>query len=154
MLARRASSVLPRFLKRSSFPNRSDFKVKTDGLSRARFYSIALIGLGHRGYKSHFKSLFNDPSSSIVAVCDTDRDVLNTFSNNHPDVPVYVSLAQLLREYEPDFAILSVLHSFHIDCVIALSDKGVPTLKEKPVAECIDEFRRMSTLPVKIGVTF
>ncbi|KAJ5505607.1 Aldo/keto reductase [Penicillium expansum] len=41
-----------------------------------------------------------------------------------------------------------------MDCVMALSDKGVPILKEKPVTECMDEFRSMSALPVKIGVTF
>lgn len=150
----RRSSGLLRSWKRPLCHNSSRLKVESYVLPRRRSYSIALVGLGHRGYRSHFKSLFNDPSNSIVAVCDTDRGVLNTFSNKHPDVPAYLSLAQLLREHAPDFAILSVPHGFHMDCVMTLSDKGVPILKEKPVANCIDEFGDMSALPVKIGVTF
>ena len=41
-----------------------------------------------------------------------------------------------------------------MDCVMALSEKGVPILKEKPVIECMNEFAYMSALLVKILVTF
>lgn len=126
--------------KRPLCHNNPRLKVESYVLPRVRSYSVALIGLGHRGYKSHSQSWFNDLSNSIVAVCDTDRGILNTFSDNHPDVPAYLSLAQLLREHAPDFAILSVPHGFHMDCVMALSEKGVPVLKEKPVVECMNEF--------------
>jgi predicted dehydrogenase len=123
-------------------------------MQSSRSYSIALVGLGHRGYGSHFKSLFGDPSNSIVAVCDTNHGVLDTFSNKHPDVPSYTSVDRLLQSHTPDFAILSVPHAFHMDCVVTLSNNKVPILKEKPVAESMEEFIQMSSLPVKIGVTF
>jgi predicted dehydrogenase len=119
-----------------------------------RAYNIAVVGLGHRGYGSHFKSLFESSSDSIVAVCDADHRVLRSFSDRHPSVPAYLLLSQLLQAHRPDFAIVSVPHSHQLECVLHLSQNGIPILKEKPVAESMEDFQKMTTLPVKIGITF
>ncbi|KAL4747280.1 hypothetical protein BDW72DRAFT_183123 [Aspergillus terricola var. indicus] len=122
--------------------------------ARSRAYSIALVGTGYRGYRSHFLSLLGSPTLSITAVCDTDSTALESFSVEHPDIPTYDSLSSLLHRHQPDFAIVSVPHCAHLECISALAAKGVHVLKEKPVAESVDEYEWMTSLPVKVGITF
>lgn len=120
----------------------------------ARGYSIALVGLGYRGYRSHFLSLHDSPSITVSAVCDTNLAALESFSVTHRGIPTYSTLPQLLERHIPDFAIISVPHTAHTECITALAAKRVAVLKEKPVAESIDEYNWMTNLPVRIGVTF
>ncbi|KAL4779402.1 NADP-dependent oxidoreductase domain-containing protein [Aspergillus varians] len=120
----------------------------------SRAYSIALVGLGYRGFRSHFRNLVDDPSVSITAVCDTNRVALEAFSATHQGIPTYCSLPQLLQSHTPDFAIVSVPHSAHAQCITTLAAKGIAVLKEKPVAESIAEYEWMTSLPVRIGITF
>ncbi|KAF5600611.1 Aldo keto reductase [Fusarium pseudoanthophilum] len=116
-----------------------------------RQYSIALLGLGHRGYNTFFKCL-QSPSFNVLAVCDTDTGKFLTFSQSHPNVPAYSSIESLLADHKPDFAIVCVPHQFHKNCVDILAHGGVPILKEKPVAESAEDFRKLVCAPIKIGV--
>ncbi|KAL4735865.1 NADP-dependent oxidoreductase domain-containing protein [Aspergillus similis] len=122
--------------------------------ARSRDYSIALVGTGYRGYRSHFLSLLGSPTLSVTAVCDTDCTALESFSVEHPSIPTYDSLSSLLHRHQPDFAIVSVPHCAHLECITALAAKGVHVLKEKPIAESVDEYEWMTSLPVKVGITF
>jgi hypothetical protein len=122
--------------------------------SSERVHNIALIGLGHRGYGTHFLSILDSPSDSIVAVCDTDSAALKSFSVKHPAIPTYYSLTRLLQDHKPDFAIVCVPHKFHMSCINTLSQAGIPILKEKPIASSLKEFNQMIDLPIKIGVAF
>ncbi|OJI96461.1 hypothetical protein ASPVEDRAFT_35858 [Aspergillus versicolor CBS 583.65] len=124
-----------------------------EGCSR-RPYSIALVGLGYRGYRSHFLSLIGQPSISIAAVCDINSSSLASFSAKHQHIPAYRSLPKLLSRHTPDFAIVSVPHGAHMQCITTLAERGIAALKEKPVAESIEDYQHMMLLPVKIGVTF
>ncbi|KAJ0413599.1 NADP-dependent oxidoreductase domain-containing protein [Aspergillus carlsbadensis] len=119
-----------------------------------RGYSVALVGLGYRGYRSHFLSLRDSPSISVAAVCDTNAAALESFALSNRSIPTYTSLPELLQRHAPDFAIVSVPHGAHMECIIALAAKGVAVLKEKPVAESMDEYDWMANLPVRIGITF
>ncbi|KAL4878459.1 NADP-dependent oxidoreductase domain-containing protein [Aspergillus karnatakaensis] len=121
---------------------------------RLRSYSVALVGLGYRGYRSHFFSLVDSTSFSITAVCDTDRVLLESFSSKHRHIPAYDCLPQLLHNHKPDFAIVSVPHGAHTECILTLAAKGVSVLKEKPVAGSVNEYDQLANLPIKIGVTF
>ncbi|UNI23781.1 hypothetical protein JDV02_009581 [Purpureocillium takamizusanense] len=117
-------------------------------------YHIALIGIGHRGYKTHFASLHGSPSESIVAVCDANKQTLGQFSGKHPDIPAYESIEELLAQHKPDFALVCLPHTVYGKCVDALAAAGIPILKEKPAANNIEEYEGLLKLPVPIGVTF
>ncbi|KAF9777767.1 hypothetical protein IL306_004335 [Fusarium sp. DS 682] len=117
-----------------------------------RRYTVALVGLGHRGYRTFFKCL-QSQAFNIVGVCDIDSKKTLNFSQNHPDVPVYSSIETLLADCKPDFAIICVPHQYHKECVGILADAEVPILKEKPVAESAEDFRQLICAPIKIGVT-
>ncbi|KAL8800728.1 MAG: hypothetical protein Q9182_004971 [Xanthomendoza sp. 2 TL-2023] len=119
-----------------------------------RHYRVALIGLGHRGYRTHFLSTVGSRSETIVAACEIDARTRSSFIAKHPNVPVYASLQELLCEHTPHFAIVCVPHEFHLQYVEVLSNAGIPVLKEKPVAESLSQYRQLLKMPVKIGVTF
>ena len=74
-------------------------------------YRIALIGVGHRGYNTHFLNVQDSRSESISAVCDADRQTLDKFRAKHPNVPAYSSVADLIKNNRPDFCIVAVPHS-------------------------------------------
>ncbi|KAL2857632.1 NADP-dependent oxidoreductase domain-containing protein [Aspergillus pseudodeflectus] len=104
-----------------------------------RGYSIALVSLGYQGYRSHFLSLSNSLLITVVAMCDTNLVVLESFSLSLGSFPTYTSLPQLLQHHTLDFAIISMPHGAHMECITALVAKGVAVLKEKPVAGCMEE---------------
>ncbi|KAF3484331.1 putative reductase 1 [Arthroderma uncinatum] len=118
-----------------------------------RPYNVALVGLGYRGYRSHFLSLLGNPRISITGVCDINRAALEAFSTKHQGIPTYHSLPQLLQSHNLDFAIVSIPHGAYMECITAIAAKGVSILKEKPIVESVAEYEWMSNLPVKIGVT-
>ncbi|KAI1452115.1 DegT/DnrJ/EryC1/StrS aminotransferase family-domain-containing protein [Annulohypoxylon moriforme] len=122
--------------------------------SNGKRYNVAIIGLGHRGYKTHFLSLHGSPSESVVAVCDVDKTRLDKFSSIHSDVPAYLSVEELLSKHEPDFALLCLPHRAYGPCIATLTRAGVPILREKPAAENIDEFNKLVQSPVKVAVAF
>ncbi|KOS23053.1 Spore coat polysaccharide biosynthesis protein SpsC [Escovopsis weberi] len=118
---------------------------------------VAVVGVGHRGYKTHFLSILENPRAwTPVAVCDVDETMRARFTSKHPDIPTYSAVNDLLKDHgsQLDFAVVCVPHRFHLECCKALARAGVPILKEKPVAESPEEYLQLLRLPVKIGVTF
>lgn len=124
------------------------------GTSSEPKYNIALIGVGHRGYKTHFLSAVASRSLNVAAVCDINKAALTNFSAKHPGIPTYAALKDLLQNHRPDFAIICVPHKYHMEYISLLAEAGIPILKEKPAADSIEEFHKLESLPVKIGVTF
>lgn len=118
-----------------------------------RHYNIIVVGLGHRGYKTFFKSLIDSPSISITAACDVDPVKRQVVTEKHPKIPVYSSLEKLLQTHKPDFAIVSVPHRFHADCTLTLAQAGIPILKEKPASNSLAEYQQLVSFPVRMGVT-
>ncbi|TQV93827.1 UDP-bacillosamine synthetase [Cordyceps javanica] len=119
--------------------------------------NVAIIGIGHRGYKTHFTTLIGHPRSwTVVAVCDADDAARKLFTTKHPNISAYSDLSQLIHEHKHHlhFAVVCVPHRFHLPCCTALAGAGIAILKEKPVAESIEEYNHLLKLPVKIGVTF
>lgn len=116
---------------------------------------VAVIGIGHRGYKTHFLSCYENPRLvTVVAVCDVQEAVRAQFSKKHPNIPAYSSLSDLLSKHRLDFAIVCLPHKHHLASCKTLAAAGVAVLKEKPVADSAEEFEELRKLPVKIGITF
>ncbi|GIZ43477.1 hypothetical protein CKM354_000670400 [Cercospora kikuchii] len=115
-------------------------------------HQIAIIGLGHRGYKTHFLSLHGSDSANVVAVCESNRASLARFSAAHPDVPAYLTIEDMIASSRPDFAIIALPHDAHPRCVALLSKAAIPILKEKPAAKTLEETTKLLQLPIPIGI--
>ncbi|PHH65678.1 hypothetical protein CDD81_1764 [Ophiocordyceps australis] len=128
-----------------------------DGVGSRPPLKVAIIGIGHRGYKTHFLSILENPRAwKVVAVCDTSDEARARFASQHRGISTHGSHDELLAQHKTslDFAIVCLPHEHHLACCEALARAGVPVLKEKPVAESADEYERLARLPVKIGVCF
>lgn len=113
-----------------------------------------MVGVGHRGYRTHFTSLLGSRSEHVVAICDTNEQARTTFEATHPNIPTFDSVQEMLNAHAFDFIIVSIPHKFHFDCISTIAAAGIPVLKEKPVAETYEEFVQLCELPIDIGVTF
>ncbi|PPJ58922.1 hypothetical protein CBER1_11521 [Cercospora berteroae] len=114
-------------------------------------HQIAIIGLGHRGYKTHFLSLDGSDSANVVAVCESNEASLARFCAAHPDIAAYRTIEDMIAYSQPDFAIIALPHDAHPRCVALLSKAGIPILKEKPAAKTQEETKQLLQLPRLIG---
>ncbi|KAH7929945.1 PLP-dependent transferase [Leucogyrophana mollusca] len=117
-------------------------------------FRIALIGIGHRGYNTHFLNVLDSRSESIVAVCDIHPSSLDAFQAKHPSVPAYTNVLDLLKDHQLDFAIVAIPHKYHLSVISQLAAANVPVLKEKPAASSLVEFAALRSLNVRVGVAY
>ncbi|KAH7907217.1 DegT/DnrJ/EryC1/StrS aminotransferase family-domain-containing protein [Hygrophoropsis aurantiaca] len=117
-------------------------------------YRVALIGVGHRGYNTHFLNVLDSRSESIIAVCDVHPRSLDTFRAKHSSVPAYSSIPDLLKDHQPDFAVVAVPHKYHLSVISQLAAANIPVLKEKPAASSASEFATLKALNVRVGVAY
>ncbi|KAF2217526.1 hypothetical protein CERZMDRAFT_92177 [Cercospora zeae-maydis SCOH1-5] len=95
-------------------------------------HQVAIIGLGHCGYKTHFSSLHGSESVNVVTVCENNKRLhWRDSASLTPDIPAYRTVEDLIAHSRPDFAIIALPHDAHPRCVALLSKGGIPILKEK-----------------------
>ena len=94
---------------------------------------VAVVGCG-RISKNHFGSIDKHAADvELVAVCDTDAQVLDQHARAH-GVPGYRSLEQLLATETLDLAILCTPSGLHAEQAILAARAGVHVMTEKPMA--------------------
>ncbi len=94
---------------------------------------VAVVGCG-RISKNHFGSIDKHSADvELVAVCDTDAQVLDQHTQAH-GVPGYRSLEQLLATETLDLAILCTPSGLHAEQAILAAKAGVHVMTEKPMA--------------------
>ncbi len=94
---------------------------------------VAVVGCG-RISKNHFGSIDKHAADvELVAVCDTDAQVLDQHARAH-GVPGYRSLEQLLATETLDLAILCTPSGLHAEQAILAAKAGVHVMTEKPMA--------------------
>lgn len=102
-------------------------------MSQATKLRIAVVGCG-RISKNHFGSIaqFSD-ELELVAVCDTDRNVLALQTEEH-GVPGYHQIEELLSRQKLDLVSLCTPSGFHAEQAIHAANAGVHVISEKPMA--------------------
>jgi UDP-N-acetyl-2-amino-2-deoxyglucuronate dehydrogenase len=94
---------------------------------------IAIVGCG-RISKNHFGSIEQlDHEYELVAVCDTDPEVLE-FHKQKYDVPGYLSLDDLLISESLDVVALCTPSGLHATQTIKSAKAKVNVITEKPMA--------------------
>lgn len=103
---------------------------------------MAAIGLGHMG-RAYVRAACETPGCSVAAACDLFAAARARFSAEFPSIPVYASVADLLRKAQFDAALVLTSDPCHAEPFIECLDAGKHVLVEKPVGNTIDEIRRM-----------
>ncbi len=101
-----------------------------------------VIGLGRQAVTDHVPAMMRRDDVQIIGCLDVNRAVVKQFADNfptrEPEVLVTDNLGQLLG-LKPDFAVVAVPHDKYPEIIRALLDRGIPFVKEKPLARNLFE---------------
>lgn len=102
---------------------------------------VAVIGL-HMG-QAHFLAAIEHPRAELVALCDTDEDLLRARAAEY-NVPVATTDWRQLLD-RPDIHIASICTPDHLHCEMtcAFLDAGKHVIVEKPMARTMEECEAM-----------
>jgi len=109
-----------------------------------------VIGLGAQSISDHIPALLANDDVSIVGVTDPDLGAVVRFRAAFPKligVRTYESVSAMLDYTRPDFAVIAVPHHLYEPIVTELCRRGIPFLKEKPLARSLEEAERLMRLP-------
>lgn len=93
---------------------------------------VIFVGLGKQNSKDHLTAALANSRVNIVAVCDSDKDAAES-AGAKLGVPAYTNVADLLKEYKPDAAVVAVPHKYYSEIVGLLLSNKIHVLKEKPM---------------------
>jgi predicted dehydrogenase len=101
---------------------------------------LAIIGAGVIGAR-HAELIHVHDACTLVGICDVDP-ARRAVAGAH-GVPFYRSTAELLQREQPAGAIVATPNDQHADAAELCTRHGVHTLIEKPVAETLEQARRI-----------
>lgn len=98
-----------------------------------RKIKAALVGCG-RISKNHFEAIRQHADNiELVAICDTDRSILNETQKKY-NVPSFTNFLDLLVKSDADLVILCTPSGMHPAQTIAAAKAGKHVMTEKPMA--------------------
>lgn len=116
-------------------------------------YRVVLIGCGRRG---HFfpKVILGEPRCELVAICDLKQEAMDkAMQANEIEVPCYTDYKQMIREQNPDMAVVIVRTKDHTKIVTDLAHMRVKMiLCEKPMAGDWGDARSIEAVVRETGV--
>ncbi len=81
--------------------------------------------------------------ASIVAVCDTQRDLAEARAQKHGIGRVYTDYTEMLEHEHPDFVDIVTRPDLHHAMTCAAADWGIAVLCQKPIAPSLEEAEQM-----------
>ncbi len=113
---------------------------------------FAQIGIGGMG-RSHLQALRARDDVELVAVCDTNVDLLTPFADDPVAIATYRDWRELLARDDLDAAIVVLPHYLYPEVVTACLERGLHVLKEKPFAMNLADAQAMLKAAQTAGKT-
>lgn len=115
---------------------------------------MAVIGLGKMGLHMihQAENTQMDISVEITAVCDANEQSLQEFAATRPSVKTYRDYKQLLDEQQIDLVYIAVPPKYHYPVVMDALDRRIHVFCEKPLANSLEEARKMVEAAEQAGV--
>ncbi len=110
---------------------------------------IALIGLGAMG-RNHLRVLGELDGVELVAVCDQSAELAESVAAKR-SVHAYTAWEEMLDREKLDAAIVAVPTGYHLGAGLAVLERGLHVLIEKPIAADLDEGRRLVAAARRAG---
>lgn len=110
---------------------------------------FVVLGAGARGREAYGSWMLRHPDRvQVVGVADADADRRAGFAADAGGAAQYEDWHDLVADLEalrPDAAIVALPDAQHVDPAIALMERGVPILLEKPAASTAAELDRLAS---------
>ena len=97
---------------------------------------VALVGTGIRGSTLWGKNLVENYADGVtfVGLCDINPGRLETVRDYMGvDCPTYTDFAEMMRETQPEWVIVTTMDSTHDQFIIAAMEAGAHVITEKPM---------------------
>lgn len=103
-----------------------------------------------------FSSLAGFGDVRVAGLVDLDRARAAKAASDHKlgNVPVFTDLGEALATVHPDIVFDLTIPAAHVDVVTRSLEAGCHVLGEKPMAETMDQARRMAELASRKGLTY
>jgi len=99
-------------------------------MNRLRFAQIGIGGMG----AGHLHALRARDDARLMAVCDSNMDLLMPFTEEQEAIATYTDWREVLKRDDLDAAIVVLPHHLYPEVVNAALERGLHVLKEKPLA--------------------
>ncbi|MCG9900460.1 MAG: Gfo/Idh/MocA family oxidoreductase [Hydrotalea sp.] len=103
---------------------------------------FGIIGCGSIG-KRHIAVVDADENAELVAVCDSDENVLKEIEDLYPSVLRYSSFSDLLNNTDINVVSICTPHGLHAEMAIKAAQFKKNILVEKPMALCVEDCKKM-----------
>lgn len=104
---------------------------------------IGLVGCGSIG-KRHAAVIDAEQNAELVAVCDIDKEQIDSLTALYQDLKGYVQLEEMLEQENIEILIIATPHHLHCEMTVLACNAGVSVLVEKPMALTSEECNRMN----------
>ncbi len=101
----------------------------------------AVIGVGSMG-RNHARVYRETPGVELVGVLDANAGTAERVGASF-SVPAFSQLDELLNQTKPDLVSLAVPTAKHFDVAMALLEKGIHVLVEKPITRTVDQGQQL-----------
>ncbi len=114
-----------------------------------------VIGIGNMGF-AHASCIVNGEIEglSLVAVCDTDEQKLNLFSEVHTNITVFSDYKALIDSKIIDCVIIATPHPLHAEIATYALEKGLHVMLEKPADISVSKVKILNEVAEKSGKVF
>ncbi|MDJ1158062.1 Gfo/Idh/MocA family oxidoreductase [Chelatococcus sp. SYSU_G07232] len=109
---------------------------------------IAVVGAGAIG-RSHIAVIEALPEAELAAIVDPSPSARGIAGAG---VPVFDAIEAMLQTVRPDGVVLATPNQLHVPGALACLAAGVPVLVEKPLADGLEEGRRLVEAQARAGV--
>jgi predicted dehydrogenase len=110
-------------------------------------YSVALLGLGNRGWSHLAGFIANNERFVLSAVCSSSADKLQTVKDRYAECRTYSDAEQMLAEVRPDVFCFATPPSVRLSLIKLAARYGVKAIAmEKPIANSLQEEREIGRL--------
>jgi predicted dehydrogenase len=99
---------------------------------------VALVGLGHAGFKIHLPALGPMASITVVGACDADATRRERAAARYR-VPVFTDFDTMLAESRPDVVVIGTPPDSHADYCLRALAAGAHVVCEKPFVSSLGE---------------
>ena len=110
---------------------------------------IAVIGAGMIG-RRHIDLVNANPKCKLVAICDPTSSSAQLADQHH--VPYFKHYQVLIEQIEVDGAIIATPNTLHVPIGVVFAERGIDLLIEKPIADTIEEARRLVEVADQTGI--
>jgi len=113
---------------------------------------VALIGTGGVALANHLPGIQLIPGAEMVALCDTDRNVLERAAHDSGITRAFTTVDEVLAQRDVDAVIIATPNHVHKDIALRAIASGRHVMCEKPLALTYDDAREMYEAAERAGV--